>query len=216
MLFPSAFPDGVQLPHRPGPLSAAHAALVRRHEQLGLEHGSSFDLDFHTIPFHGEDALVEKHYVSKRSRRQKGILAFFAQDGEKRFFCYANSDLRKDQQDDEILQFVRFWKERTGKLPEELIFDSKLTTYANLHELNRQGIQFVTLRRRGPQLVHELLARPQIRLAGRLRWSEFWATDTRSRSRVICFRTSSTPPRRSRSTNVTSASNSRSALTARC
>ena len=128
---------------------------------LGLEHGSSFDLDFHTIPFHGEDALVEKHYVSKRSRRQKGILAFLAQDGEKRFFCYANSDLRKDQQDDEILQFVRFWKQRTGKLPEELIFDSKLTTYANLDELNRQGVQFITLRRRGPQLVHELLARPR-------------------------------------------------------
>jgi hypothetical protein len=131
---------------------------------LGLEHGSSFDLDFHTIPFHGEDALVEKHYVSKRSRRQKGILAFLAQDGEKRFFCYANSDLRKDQQDDEILQFVRFWKQRTGKLPEELIFDSKLTTYANLDKLNtwdRQGVKFITLRRRGPQLVHELLARPR-------------------------------------------------------
>jgi len=132
--------------------------------QLGLEHGSSFDLDFHTIPFHGEDALVEKHYVSRRSRRQKGILAFLAQDGEKRFFCYANSDLRKDQQDDEILQFVRFWKQRTGKLPDELIFDSKLTTHANLDKLNkwdRQGVKFITLRRRGPQLVHELLARPR-------------------------------------------------------
>lgn len=28
---------------------------------LGLKHGKSFDLDFHTIPFHGEDALLEKH-----------------------------------------------------------------------------------------------------------------------------------------------------------
>jgi transposase len=128
---------------------------------LGLKHGRSFDLDFHTIPFHGEDALVEKHYVSKRSRRQKGILAFLAQDGEKRFFCYANSDLRKDQQDDEVLQFVRFWKRRTGKLPEELIFDSRLTTYANLDKLNRQGVGFITLRRRGPQLVQELFARPR-------------------------------------------------------
>jgi hypothetical protein len=128
---------------------------------LGLEHGSSFDLDFHTIPFHGEDALVEKHYVSKRSRRQKGILAFLAQDGEKRFFCYANSDLRKEQQDDEILQFVRFWKQRTGKLPEELIFDSKLTTYANLNKLDRQGVKFITLRRRGPKLLDGLLARPR-------------------------------------------------------
>jgi hypothetical protein len=131
---------------------------------LGLEHGSSFDLDFHTIPFHGEDALVEKHYVSKRSRRQKGILAFLAQDGEKRFFCYANTDLRKNQQDDEILQFVRFWKQRTGKLPEELIFDSKLTTHANLDQLNKwdgQGVKFITLRRRGPKLLDDLLARPR-------------------------------------------------------
>jgi len=129
--------------------------------KLGLEHGSSFDLDFHTIPFHGEDALLEKHYVSKRSRRQKGILAFLAQDGDKRFFCYANTDLRKNQQDDEILQFVEFWKKRTGKLPEELIFDSKLTTYANLNKLDRQGVQFITLRRRGPKLIQELAAQPR-------------------------------------------------------
>ena len=128
---------------------------------LGLEHGSSFDLDFHTIPFHGEDALLQKHYVSKRSRRQKGILAFLAQDGDKRFFCYANTDLRKDQQDDEILQFVKFWKKRTGKLPEELIFDSKLTTYANLNKLDRQGVQFITLRRRGPKLLQNLAAQPR-------------------------------------------------------
>ena len=84
-----------------------------------------------------------------------------AQDGEKRFFCYANSALRKDQQNDEILQFVKFWRERTGKLPEELIFDSKLTTYANLSRLNRQGIQFITLRRRTHGLLADLLARPR-------------------------------------------------------
>ncbi|HSK28578.1 MAG TPA: transposase, partial [Candidatus Limnocylindria bacterium] len=129
--------------------------------KVGLTHGSSFDLDFHTIPFHGDDALMEKHYVSKRSRRQKGMLVFLAQDGEKRFFCYANCDLRKDQQNDEILQFVKFWKERTGQLPSELIFDSKLTTYGNLNRLNAQGIQFITLRRRSPQLLQELLARPR-------------------------------------------------------
>jgi transposase len=128
---------------------------------LGLQHGSSFDLDFHTIPFYGDDALLEKHFVSKRSRRQKGILAFLAQDGDQRFFCYANTDLRKEQQDDEILRFVQFWKRRTGQLPEELIFDSKLTTYANLNKLNRQGVQFITLRRRDPKLMQHLAAQPR-------------------------------------------------------
>jgi len=124
--------------------------------QLGLERGVSFHLDFHTIPFHGEDALVEKHYVSKRSRRQKGVLAFLAQDAEKRVFCYANADLRKDQQNDEILRFVDFWKRRTGRLPEELIFDSKLTTHANLNALNVMGIRFITLRRRNDKLIKSI------------------------------------------------------------
>ncbi len=125
-------------------------------ETLGIDRGSSFDLDFHTIPFHGEDALVEKHYVSKRSRRQKGILAFLAQDATTRVFCYANSEVRKDTQNDEILRFVQFWKERTGRLPEELIFDSKLTTYGHLNTLRQQGISFITLRRRSERMLQEI------------------------------------------------------------
>jgi hypothetical protein len=128
--------------------------------QLGMSWGSSFDLDFHTIPFHGEDALIEKHYVSKRSRKQKGILAFLAQDADRRVFCYANADLRKDEQSDEILQFVRFWKQRTGRLPAELVFDSRLTTYAKLNWLNQQGIDFITLRRRSEKLLQAIAAAP--------------------------------------------------------
>src|SRR4051794_17712127 len=128
--------------------------------RLGLKWGTSFDLDFHTIPFHGDDPLVEKHYVSKRSRSQKGMLAFLAQDAQTRVFCYANAELRKDQRDDEILRFVDFWKRRTGQFPEELIFDSKLTTYAKLSELNRKGIPFITLRRRSPKLLAAIAQTP--------------------------------------------------------
>jgi transposase len=128
--------------------------------RLGLRWGTSFDLDFHTIPFHGEDALIEKHYISKRSRRQKGMLAFLAQDASTRVFCYANAELRKSQRDDEILRFVTFWKQRTGSYPEEVIFDSKLTTYAKLSELNRLGIQFITVRRRSKMLLEEIAGTP--------------------------------------------------------
>jgi hypothetical protein len=127
---------------------------------LGLERGLSFDLDFHTIPFHGEDALVQKHYVSKRSRRQKGILAFVAQDAGTRVFCYANADLRKEEQNDEILNFAQFWKERTGHFPQELIFDSKLTTYNNLDRLNQWGISFITLRRRSRKMLQQVHSEP--------------------------------------------------------
>lgn len=128
--------------------------------QLGLKRGTSFDLDFHTIPFHGEDALVEKHYVSKRSRRQKGILAFLARDADRRVFCYANAEIRRGEQNDEILRFIEFWKKRTGRLPEELVFDSKLTTYGHLSKLNQMGIVFTTLRRRTRPLLQQIHTQP--------------------------------------------------------
>ena len=124
--------------------------------RLGLPRGRSFDLDFHTIPFHGDDARIEKHYISKRSRRQKGILAFLVQDAATRVFCYGNAELRKTDQSGEILRFAQSWKERTGQYPEELIFDSKLTTYAKLNELNGLGIHFITLRRRAKGLMREV------------------------------------------------------------
>ena len=129
-------------------------------ESVGIDRGTSFDLDFHTIPFHGEDALVEKHYVSKRSRKQKGILAFLAQDAKTRVFCYANSNLRKDEHNDEILRFIEFWKQRTGQYPEELIFDSKLTVYRNLNTLNQLGIGFMTLQRRSKKMVQQIHQEP--------------------------------------------------------
>jgi transposase len=129
-------------------------------DNLGLEQGVSFDLDFHTIPFHGEDALVEKHYVSKRSRRQKGILAFVAQDASTQVFCYGNADLRKEEQNDEILNFAEFWKQRNGHLPHELIFDSKLTTYSNLNKLNQLGVNFITLRRRSRKMLQQAHREP--------------------------------------------------------
>ena len=52
------------------------------------------------------------------------------------------------------------WKRRTGRLPEELIFDCTLTTYAKLNELNRLGIRFITLRRRTPKLLAEIARTP--------------------------------------------------------
>jgi hypothetical protein len=128
--------------------------------KLGLERGESFDLDFHTIPFHGEDALVEKHYITKRSRRQKGLLAFLAEDADKRVFCYANAEIRKQDQNDEILKFVKFWKRGAGHYPTELVFDSKLTTYANLNQLNKTGIAFITLRRRSAKFLEEIHKKP--------------------------------------------------------
>ncbi len=126
----------------------------------GLPHGTSLDLDFHTVPANTATEPLEKHYVSSRSRRQPGILVFLARDAEQRIFRYANAGIPKAEQSDEILRFIEFWKRHTGELPAELIFDSQLTTHENLSKLNQQGIFFITLRRRSRQMLAEIYGRP--------------------------------------------------------
>ena len=154
----SAYSSGVDSDRTPQLMTAWHSAL--RNVGVELGGGVSFDLDFHTIPYHGDRALIEKHYVSKRSRRQRGVLAFLARDADGRYFDYANTKIRKEDQNDEVLRFVQHWYERTGRYPTELVFDSRLTTYANLAVLNKKGIRFLTLRRRSKTLVNSIRALP--------------------------------------------------------
>lgn len=136
------------------------AAWFEQIERSGLQHGSSLDLDFHTVPANSAEEPLEKHYVSRRSRRQKGILVFVARDAEQRLLCYGNAGIPKAGQADEILRFVEFWKRQKGRAPAELVFDSQLTTYANLSRLNQQQIRFITLRRRSRKMLGEILSRP--------------------------------------------------------
>jgi hypothetical protein len=129
-------------------------------ERAGLPHGASFDVDFHSVPANSSQEPLEKHYVSSRSRSQKGILVFLARDAQQRVLRYANAGVTKGEQADEILQFVRFWKKHTGQSPAELVFDSQLTTYQKLSDLNREGICFITLRRRSDKMLREIYSQP--------------------------------------------------------
>jgi hypothetical protein len=129
-------------------------------QRAGLKRGASIDLDFHTVPANTEEEPLEKHYVSSRSRSQKGILVFLARDATERVLCYSNAGVTKTEQASEILRFVDFWLKHTGELPTELVFDSQLTTYPHLNELNRKGILFMTLRRRSRKMLGEIFSRP--------------------------------------------------------
>lgn len=123
--------------------------------------GESFNLDFHSAPYYGEHPVVEKHFVSMRSRRQPSILVFLAQDATTQAFCYSNADLRKGEEGEEVFRFIDFWKRTHGKLPAHLVFDSKLTTYDGLSRIDALGIPFITLRRRSPALLKEVMLLPR-------------------------------------------------------
>src|SRR6266540_2427381 len=146
--------------------------LARRHDQAllaalgpamvrtGQAAGTDFDLDFHAIMHYGHDVALETHYVPRRSQRTESVLTFFAQDGQHHNLIYANATCTKAGQAGEALAFARHWQQATGRLPELLVFDSKVTTGAGLLELDRAGIGFLTLRARNAKLTNALAALP--------------------------------------------------------
>jgi len=138
--------------------------LATWHQQLDssrLFPGESFNLDFHSVPYYGQDPVVERHYVSARSRRQPSVLVFLAQDADGRAFCYSNANIRKGEEADEIFRFIAFWKRVRGDYPRHLVFDSRLTTHAKLARLDRMDIAFITLRKRSPGLLKQIVLLPR-------------------------------------------------------
>jgi hypothetical protein len=109
----------------------------------------AFSLDFHAIPYRGDDAGLERHYLPRRGKAGTSVLTFFALENESRVLCYANANLTRADQPGEPMRFVEFWHELTGADPPWLYLDSKVMTYPELSLLNGRGIWFVTIRRRG-------------------------------------------------------------------
>src|SRR5664279_1757731 len=112
--------------------------------------GGDLDLDFHAIMHWGHGVALEKHYVPTRSQRTRSVLSLFAQDGASQPLLYANADLTKATQANEVLVFAAHWKTLTGAWPHRLVMDQKVTNQAVLAELNTRGITFLTLRMRSP------------------------------------------------------------------
>jgi hypothetical protein len=138
-------------------IMAAWFDEVRR---VGLPRGESIDVDFHSVPANTIVEPLEKHYISSRSRSQAGVLVFLARDAQARVMCYAHAGVPKEEKAAEVLRFAEFWRERTGRLPVELVFDSQLTTHEYLHQLNQLGVRFLTLRRRTRQMLGRIWSLP--------------------------------------------------------
>jgi transposase len=131
-------------------------SFIRQASKLGLYNGNVINLDFHTIPHYGDESVLEKHWAGSRNKRMKGALTLFAQDADSKLLLYTATDIMRNETNDQILDFLSFWKGVQRGIKPMLIFDSKFTTYSRLSELATMGIKFITLRRRGERLLDKV------------------------------------------------------------
>lgn len=120
--------------------------------------GKHVSCDFHPIPHYGSESTLERNWISTRGKSMKSILSFVAQDIDTTYLCYTHGDILRSEAKGEVLKFTKFYKGTTGRYPECLVFDSKVTTYKNLNELNQREkpIKFITLRMKGKWLEKKL------------------------------------------------------------
>jgi len=128
-------------------------AFIRQASRLGLYEGNFINLDFHTVPHFGDESVLEEHWAGARGKRMKGALTLFAQDAGSKLILYSASDILREEANDQVLSFLSFWNSVHRGMKPMLIFDSRFTTYPVLSELNSSGIKFITLRRRGKNLL---------------------------------------------------------------
>lgn len=137
-------------------------ALHANWQALGLL-GDTSNLDFTTIPYWGESDHLENNWSGKRSKALAGMLAVLAQDPDSGIIDYGNANVMHKNESAVVLEFLDFYRKGTkgkGDL-KYLIFDSKFTNYENLARLDENQVKFVTIRRRGRNIVNRLNALPK-------------------------------------------------------
>lgn len=129
------------------------AAAASGGQQLGLYSSDTINLDFHAVPHWGEESVLDKNWVGTRGKGIKSALTVFAQDSTSKLILYTQADIRRSEADEQVHEFVDFWKKIARSVSATLVFDSRFTNYRQLAKLDEQGIRFITLRRRGTKLI---------------------------------------------------------------
>lgn len=128
--------------------------LHARWQETGLL-SDTVNLDFTTIPYWGDDSHLENNWSGTRHQGLASILAVLAHDPDSGVITYSDTNIRHDTKSQVVLEFLDFYRSDGKQNIKYLVFDSKFTTYQNLARLD-PDVKFLTIRRRGLNIVKEL------------------------------------------------------------
>ena len=116
------------------------------------------NLDFTTIPYWGDDKHLENNWSGKRNKALSSMLGVLAQNPDSGIIDYGNVDVKHENESNVVLEYLDFYKQSSNGCEElkYLVFDSKFTNYQNLSKLDDQNIKFLTIRRRGKNIIKQI------------------------------------------------------------
>jgi len=135
--------------------------LLKSLHKIWCRHGLLSDtcnLDFTTIPYWGDGEHLENNWSGKRNKALSSMLAVLAQDPDSGIIDYGGTDILHKNQPGVIIEYLDFYKQTpaSGQKLNYLVFDSKFTNYENLSKLDDQDTKFITIRRRGKNILEQV------------------------------------------------------------
>ena len=120
------------------------------------------NLDFTTVPYWGNNEHLENNWSGKRNKALPSMLAVLAQDSDSGIIDYGDTNVMHENESAVVLEFLDFYRSGTdkGKNLKYLIFDSKFTNYENLSKLDDDNVKFITIRKRGKNILERLNSLP--------------------------------------------------------
>lgn len=118
----------------------------------------TMNLDFSAIPYWGDDSHLENNWSGKRNKALSSMLAVLAQEPDTGIIDYTDTNIRHNDESKVVLEILDFYRDGNPKDTnlKYIVFDSKFTPYENLNKLNGKEIKFITIRRRGKNIVQKL------------------------------------------------------------
>ena len=141
-------------------------AFLKQLHQIWMKFGlleDTANLDFTTIPYWGDDSHLENNWSGKRGKALGSMLAVLAHDPDSGVIDYGRANVLHKDESAVVLEFLDFYREGNKKKENKLryiIFDSKFTNYENLKKIDQDEIKFITIRRRGKQILDRIAKLP--------------------------------------------------------
>jgi transposase len=141
--------------------------FLRRLHQTWVNEGllsDTINLDFTTIPYWGDDAHLENNWSGKRGKALSSMLAILANDPDSGIIDYGNTNVLHKDESKVVLEFLDFYRYENYEHQHDLkylVFDSKFTNYENLSKLDDKNTKFITIRRRGKNMVDKIDRMPK-------------------------------------------------------
>ena len=141
--------------------AAMNTSFLKQLHKLWAAHGllsDTVNLDFTAIPYWGDGDHLENNWSGKRGKALSSMLAVLAQHPDNGIIDYGGCNVLHKNESAVVLEYLDFYKQATAgsQSLSYLIFDSKFTNYENLSKLDEQQVKFITIRRRGENMLENI------------------------------------------------------------